>query len=394
MRTNNKELKNTVLKQLYFGQLMSHADLSALINKSLPIVSKAVNELMAEGLVIEKGYAPSSGGRRPLIYALRPDGMFVLSVAMDQVSTQMVLVDMMNRPVAEPETFGLELAQTPSALPILTKRIKTFIARSGIPREKIIGVGIGMPGFVDPEKGINYTFVDAGEDNIPDYISNAIGLPVYIDNDSSLVALAELRFGAAKSLENAMVINVGWGIGLGMILNGELFRGHSGFAGEFSHIPIAENGALCGCGKRGCLETECSLCGIARKALEETGGGQISTRRSGAGATPEKVIEAVVNAAHKGDQLAVELLSDAGYVIGKGLAILIHIMNPEVIVLSGKGAAVGDILLASAQQALHKYAIPRLAGATSLKVSELGSHAGLIGAAALVIDNFDKIRLS
>src|SRR5690606_226036 len=127
---------------------------------------------------------------------------------------------------------------------------------------------------------------------------------------------------------------------------------------------------------------------------EETGGGQISTLKFGAGATPEKVIEAVIKAAHKGDQLAVELLSDAGYVIGKGLAILIHIMNPEVIVLSGKSASAGEFLLASAQQAQHTYAMPRMAGATSLNVYELASHAGLIGAAALVIDNFDKIRLS
>lgn len=394
LKDKNKELKNRVLKQLYFRQSMSHADLSALINKSLPIVSRAVSELIEEGLVVEQGYAPSSGGRRPLIYSLRPDGMFVLSVAMDQLSTQMVMVDMLNRAVTDTETFDLELPRNSPALSTLTDRIKTFIKKSGIQKEKIIGVGIGMPGFVDPQKGINYTFLDAGESSIPGYISNALDLPVYIDNDSSLVALAELKFGAAKSLENAMVVNMGWGIGLGMIVNGELFRGHSGFAGEFSHIPISENGALCGCGKRGCLETECSLLVVARKAREEITGGRVSNLQFSVDDPPEKIIEVVTEGAAKGDQLAVELFSDAGYVIGKGLAILIHIMNPEVIVLSGKGAAVGRILLASAQQALHKYAIPRLAGATSLEVSELGPNAGLIGAAALVIDNFDKIRLS
>ncbi|HYH55649.1 MAG TPA: ROK family protein, partial [Anseongella sp.] len=109
---------------------------------------------------------------------------------------------------------------------------------------------------------------------------------------------------------------------------------------------------------------------------------------------PKMVAEAVMEAAAKGDQYAVELFSDAGYVIGKGLAILIHIINPEVIILSGRGASVGNILLASAQQALHKYAIPRLAGATELQVSKLGYNAELIGAAALVIDNFDKVRQS
>ncbi|HYH57282.1 MAG TPA: sugar kinase, partial [Anseongella sp.] len=109
-------------------------------------MSKAVGDLIAEGLVIEQGYAPSSGGRRPLIYSLRPDGMFVLSVAMDQLATQMVIVDMRNQPVSASETFELELQGNPKALSALTERIKAFLNRSGVAREKIIGAGIGMPG--------------------------------------------------------------------------------------------------------------------------------------------------------------------------------------------------------------------------------------------------------
>src|SRR3546814_389114 len=200
------------------------------------------------------------------------------------------------------------------------------------------------------QKGINYTFLRTEEGNIPGYITRKTGLPVYIDNDSSLVALAELKFGAAKSRENAMVVNIGWGIGLGMILNGELFRGHTGFAGEFSHIPISEDGAMCGCGKRGCLETECSLLYVAHKAGEEIRKGRMSSLQHNLEDQPKKVAEAVMEACGKGDQLAVELFSNAGYVIGKGLVILIHIMNPEVIILSGKGASVGGIIKASAQQ--------------------------------------------
>lgn len=392
IKDKNTELRNEVLKHLYFEQEMSHAALSSLMNKSLPVVSKAVNDLISEGLVVEQGYAPSSGGRRPLVYSLRPDGMLILSVAMDQLSTRMVVVDMLNRPVSEVETFELSLTNNPEALPALAERINDFVNRLGVEKGKIIGAGIGMPGFTDPQKGINYTFLNAGEETIPDFLSRKTGLPVYIDNDSSLVALAELKFGAAKSRENAMVVNIGWGIGLGMILNGELFRGHSGFAGEFSHIPISENGSMCGCGKRGCLETECSLLFVAHKAVEEIRNGRVSSLQHMVDHHPKAVAEAVMEASGKGDQLAVELFSDAGYVIGKGLAILIHIMNPEVIILSGKGASVGSILQASAQQALHKYAIPRLAEATGLQVSKLGYNAELTGAAALVIENLNKMN--
>src|SRR5690606_38198097 len=102
--------------------------------------------------------------------------------------------------------------------------------------------------------GINYTYLDAGKQSIPQYISKKIKLPVFIDNDSSLIALSELKFGLAKSIKDVLVINLGWGIGLGMVINGQIYRGASGFAGEFSHIAISESGALCSCGKQGCLE--------------------------------------------------------------------------------------------------------------------------------------------
>src|SRR5690606_2884026 len=117
----------------------------------------------------------------------------------------------------------------------------------------------GTPGFVNHKEGINYSYLGLGETNLRGYLQEHIGLPVWVDNDSSLIALAELRFGIGRSKQNVMVVNLGWGIGLGMILNGTIFRGHNGYAGEFSHIPITENGELCTCGKRGCLETEASL---------------------------------------------------------------------------------------------------------------------------------------
>jgi predicted NBD/HSP70 family sugar kinase len=189
-----------------------------------------------------------------------------------------------------------------------------------------------------------------------------------------------------------MVINLGWGIGLGMIVNGKLFRGYNGFAGELSHIPLSEDGALCECGKRGCLEAEASMLVVARKAIAGIQQGRItSLKYNGNDHDHSKLMgDAVLEAANNGDQFAIELLSDAGYKIGKALAILIHIMNPANIVLSGRGAKVAKILMAPIQQALHKYCIPRLAGGTELLVSELGFDAELIGAAVLVMENFDK----
>src|SRR5690606_36979875 len=187
------------------------------------------------------------------------DTMFILSVAMDQLVTRISLMDIHNRHVTSIEKIELPLENNPSALSVLADKMNEVIEKSGIPKNKIIGIGIGMPGFIDVKKGVNYSFFKTGGQSITEYLRGRMDLPVYIDNDSSLIALAEYRFGTARGKQNAMVINIGWGIGLGLILNGELFRGHNGFAGEFSHLPMFNNNKLCACGETGCLETEASL---------------------------------------------------------------------------------------------------------------------------------------
>lgn len=383
---NSDRLKQRILKELYFDKVLSCAELSLRIKKSLPIVAKSINNLIADKYVTEVGQGPSSGGRRPVVYSLRPHEKLIVAVSMDQLSTRIVIYDLMHNQLSDVEVTELELNNS-TALPKLIYLIDKFIVKSGFDRESIIGVGISMPGFVDVKKGINYTFLDAGGQSLQEYISEEIALPVFIDNDSCLIALAELKFGKARTKQNVMVINVAWGIGLGMILNGEIFRGHSGFAGEFSHIPTSNEGNLCSCGKRGCLETEASLVVVAKRAIQGIKEGRVSSLQQELNDHSKLPGDLVMEAANKGDQFAIELLSQAGYAIGKGLAVLIHLINPSAIILSGRGAAVGRILSASIQQSLHKYAIPRLAESTELQISQLGSDAALIGSAALVMEH-------
>lgn len=383
--------KGLILREFYFSSQLSCAELSDQISKSLPFTTKILNELIDEGYVTESGYAPSSGGRRPAIFTIRPDTIYILSVAMDQLVTRISLMDMHNKHVGEIEKFELPLQSNPEALRLLAEKMEEVIRRSAVEKKKIIGVGIGMPGFIDFKKGINYSFLESKDKTITQYLSEKINLPVYIDNDSSLIALAELRFGAARYQKNAMVINIGWGIGLGMILNGELFRGHNGFAGEFSHIPLFNNNKLCSCGKTGCLETETSLLVIIEKAAQGLKGGRLSgISKNFPTGHPEEDYEAIITAASKGDQFAVEILSEAGYNIGRGIAILIHLLNPGSVILSGRGVLAGKVLQAPIQHALNKDCIPRLAANTVVEVSTIGYEAELIGSAALVMENMVK----
>jgi predicted NBD/HSP70 family sugar kinase len=384
--------KRRIVKHLYFGNMLSCADLSDKIRKSIPLTTKMLGKLMEEGIVTETGYAASTGGRRPVMYSLKQDVMYVVSVAMDQLVTQIAILDMQNRNVTEIELFELPLTKNPNAPAALAEKINEIITRSGIPKSKIAGIGIGMPGFVNAVKGINYTFLETEEYTISQYISAKVKLPAFIDNDSRLIALAELKFGAARDKKNALVINVGWGVGLGMILEGELFRGHDGFAGEFSHIPLFLNNKLCSCGKSGCLETETSLLIVIEKASKGLKSGKLSMLKEKelSADHPEKAFQNIVAAAGKGDKFAVEILSEAGYNIGRGVAILIHLLNPEVVILSGRGSSAGKIWQAPIQQALNEHCIPRLSVNTEIEISALGYKAELTGAAALVMENYEK----
>lgn len=190
-----------------------------------------------------------------------------------------------------------------------------------------------------------------------------------------------------------MVINIGWGVGMGLIIEGELFRGHEGFAGEFSHIPLFLNGKLCSCGKVGCLETETSLLLIIEKANEEIQSGRLTKLTSLNLEDPELASDDIIKAVQQGDQFAIELFSNAEYNIGQGLAVLIHLLNPKVIILSGRGSAAGQIWQAPIQQSLNEHCIPRLYQNTNIEISTLGMKAELIGAVALVMENFEKIPI-
>ncbi|MDH4460552.1 MAG: ROK family protein [Flectobacillus sp.] len=396
MTTKKLSNNNKIIKQLYFAGSMSCADFSLQLKKSLPFTTKLVNDLVEEDVIVETGFAPSTGGRRPLMYSIKPDTLYIIAVAIDQFVTRIALMDSNNQVVGKVEKINLPLSDNEEALNVLSEHLNYFIQQTKIAHARIVGIGMGMPGFVDIKRGINHSFLktpqEYGNESITKFLSEKLNLPVFIDNDSSVTALAELRFGAGISRKNVMVINAGWGVGLGMILNGDLYRGASGFAGEFSHIPLFTNNKLCSCGKSGCLETETSLSVLIEKFNSALQKGRVSMLRGITTESLEKASDQIVQFALEGDRLAVELLSEIGYKIGRGIAILIHLLNPELIIISGRGTQAGKIWQAPIQQALNEHCIPRLAQNTKIEISNLGFDASLIGAAALVMENYDHVQ--
>lgn len=392
---NSQRLRADIIKYLYYKKTLSLADLSKLTQRSLPLVTATMNSLIADKYVKKLGLAPSTGGRRPLMFLLNPAKQkFIVAVAMDQRITRLVIFNLANEAVLELQLLNLNINDNQQAVDRLLTFINSSIEKSGLDRTCLIGVGIGMPGLVNAEKGINNSYFPTPDgSHLGDYLQAQLNLPVFIDNDSSLITLAELHFGEAVGMQDALVVNVGWGTGLGLIIKGSLYRGSTGYAGEFSHIPLSKTDNLCSCGKKGCLEVDTSLWVMVEKAK--------AALAEGAGSSMHKLFmdeskhegEHFLDAVIQQDPLAVSILAEGCFQLGKGLSTLIHILNPECIVLSGRGARAGKMLLPAIQQAINEFCIPRIADQTTIVLSNLADNAELIAAASLVVENsqFEEI---
>lgn len=384
----NQLLRAGVIKHLYYKKSLSLTDLSKLTQKSLPLVTAVVNGLIAEGYITEEGFAPSTGGRRPAMFLINPNlKKYIVAIAMDQLTSRLTIYNLSRKMVTPIQTLEFELSSNECNIGDLVNFINSSIDQSKINRADILGVGIGMPGFVNADEGVNHSFLKVKEGTtLQKYLSSKINLPVHIDNDSSLIALAELNFGEAVDLKDVMVVNIGWGTGLGIIVNGKLYRGSGGNAGEFSHIPLSDSDNLCSCGRRGCLEVDTSLLVMAKRAEEAIAAGAESSMKALFNDKSKHPADHFLHAVREQDPVAISVLAKAIFQLGKGVATLIHLLNPECIVLSGRGAKAGKMLLPPIQQAIHEFCIPRIAEQTEIKLSTLTDEAELLAAGSLVIE--------
>jgi N-acetylglucosamine repressor len=240
-----------------------------------------------------------------------------------------------------------------------------------------------MPVLIDSEKGINYTIKDTKLQNIKSRIEKKFNKLVYIDNDARMQAFGEFTFGKAKGKSHAIVINWNWGIGLGMIFNGKVYRGTTGFAGEFSHIKMEEDGNLCICGKRGCLETVASAHTLLRYAKEGMTKNIISQLSNlNTDSANDLKVEHIISAARKGDEFSISILSRVGTALGKGLSYIIQLLNPEIIVIGGTMAKANQFVLTPIQQSLNKYCLEKISENTEIALSDLSDNSGLLGVTA------------
>ncbi|HEX2914641.1 MAG TPA: ROK family protein [Chloroflexia bacterium] len=317
--------------------------------------------------------------------------------------------------------IGVDLGGT-KARAVLSDGSGTFLARAQLPTEadlglehvlnnietvvravmeladfsSLIGMGIGAPGPLNPETGIVYSPPNLpGWNYVPlrDIMEERIGLPVYLGNDANLAALGEYTFGAGKDYRFLVYITVSTGVGGGIIEDGRILMGARGAAGELGHMSIDLNGPRCNCGNIGCLEILTSGTAIRRRAIEMLDAGRPSLLAEMSGSDPEKITaELVARAALQGDEAALELLEQTGVYLGVGVTNILHIFNPEIVVIGGGVSRIGELIFEPLQRVVEERAMPAFREQVKIVPTDLGDDIGLYGAVALVLQNFDVAK--
>ncbi|MCK7557484.1 ROK family protein [Chitinophaga sedimenti] len=335
-------------------------------------------------MVQDYGKIDSTGGRRPNLYGLAPESGFFVGVEVKHNHVNIGLLDFKKNLVKHAERVPYKLANTQASLDELCHIITHFIQGYPSAKDKILGCGVNLSGRINYATGYSYSFFYFDEDPLSHVIEQRIGIRTYLENDSRAMAYGEFSNGVVNEEKNVLFVNLDHGIGLGILINGQLYYGKSGFAGEFGHIPFFNNEIICHCGKKGCLETEASgqaLVRIFRERLAE-GASSVITRKH---KNPDDVtLEDIIHAAINDDVLAIELIAEIGEKLGRGIALLINLFNPELVILGGSLSSTGDYIRLPIKSAINKYSLSLVNNDTQLKISKLGEKAGMMGACLLV----------
>lgn len=381
--SKNAMLKTSIIKYYINKGANTLAELGKEMDLSVPTVTKLVSELMEEGYAVDFGKQETTGGRRPNIYGINPDSGYFIGVDVKKFRINIAVINFRGDVIQSKSNIPFDYENTQDSFGQLCQIIKEFIASLTIPTEKIMSAGINISGRVNTETGHSYSSYFFSERPLSEILQEKLGLFVTIDNDSRSMAYGEFVNGVVNGEQNVLFVNVSWGLGLGIITDGKLYYGKSGFAGEFGHIVAFENDVICHCGKKGCLETGASGSFIYKRFMEKVAEGNttILEERIKKG---EKIIqEDILNAALHDDMLAIELIEETGTALGKHIAGLINLFNPELVVIGGAVASTGDYLLLPIKSTVKKYSLNLVNKDTTIKLSKLGENAGVIGACML-----------
>lgn len=357
------------------------AELSSSLGVSVPYTTKTLNELIEDGLIEVTGKKDNYSKRAPKIYDLIATSGYFLGIDTGKQSLTFGICDFCGNMVAEPELIHFDYQDTPECFDRFINLINEYIQRSGIARSQIKKACMSIGGRVNPEIGCAYNYFTCTEMPLAEALTERLDLPFCIDNDTRCMTYGEYLKGVCKGLKNIIFVNVSWGIGIGIIFDGKLYLGKSGFSGEIGHMHIYNNDIICHCGKTGCMETETSGSALLRKmkeALENGGTSVLSDKVKNQ--HQELTLQDILDAIKKEDVLSIETLQKVAVELGTNLAGIINIFNPEMLVIGGDLSVTGAYLTQPICMGIKKFSLNMVNEDSLVAASTLKEHAGLIGA--------------
>jgi predicted NBD/HSP70 family sugar kinase len=381
------------LRPLYSMAPLSRTDLAEMMNVTPSHVSIIVGKALKAGLLIERGLAPSTGGRPRILLQVNPDFAKLIGVDVGRYRTRFVTTDFAGKVLSYEWLPTEPLKGRDRLLRLVDEKLKAQLAKF----PEVVAIGIAHSGVIDQRTGkVLFWPTIEGWDNVPlrQIFEEAHGLPTFVEDSVRTMAIAEERFGHAKGLENFLFVNVGWGIGSAIFIDGRLYIGRDGLAGELGHTTVEGNGELCSCGNQGCLEVLSSASAIVRRVRSELERGIDSNLKREIGGDLDRLsVEAIAAAAKLGDRLPERILSEAGTYLGIALASMVNFMNPEKVILAGMvPRAAGEILMNPLLYNLRHRALQGAAKDLAVVVSQLGEEAAAAGIALVAGEGVLKAR--
>ena len=378
--SKSSALKRQILSLYLLNDSYSIADISDEIGISIPTSTKLVQELIAEGFLQDMGKQGTTGGRRPSIYGLNPEAGYFVGVDVARQHIHVAITDFKGNLKSFVQDIEFVLQSNADSFKLICGIVKDITAKQGISWDDVLGVGVSLSGRVNPEEGYSLTYFVRDDLPLKAIFQNELKVPVNIENDSRAMTFGEYLYDEeARHEDNMLFINLSWGLGMGMILDGKLYYGKSGFSGEIGHFPLLDNDKICRCGKIGCLETGASGSALHRIIIDELEAGKASCLapkyHSGQGITMEDIL----NAIKEEDVLSIDAMGRVGEALGRGIAGLINIFNPGLVVVGGRLIVGGDYLMFPIKTAVKKQSLNKVSSDTVIRFSKLGRKAAGIG---------------
>ena len=375
----NALIKRDILKLCINHDNSSISYFSKELGISVPTITKLIGELMDEGFLLDEGKIGTSGGRRPSIYGLDPNAGFFVGIDIARHHFHVAITDFKGNLLHYLEDIEFVLKSDGASFREMCRMVKDRVMAAGIPWIKVLAVGVSLTGRVNPEQGYSLTYFVSDDIPLKDIFQRELSVPVNVENDSRALTYGEYMSLGRHADRNMIAINLSWGLGMGMILDGQLYYGKSGFSGEIGHFPLLDNDIMCRCGKVGCLETGASGSALHRILTEKLKSGRRSSLYRIYRDKGDIELSEILDAILKGDVLAIQSIGEIGETLGRGIAGIINIFNPGLVVIGGRLIVGGEHLTLPIRTAVNRLSMERVAADTKIRLSTLGRKAIVIG---------------